>query len=1127
MNQESILYRISQLFSRFKEQVKILNANGEFSINIHAENILIDVLNKVYDCDLKNVNYEEGKTYPSIDLRDTTKRISIQVTSTANLEKVKHTLTKFIENNLQKDFDKLYIFIITKKQSKYNQEKINKLLKGLFVFNTTDIIDRTDIYRELNSQNNFKKINSVCELLERQFADNKPELDKWNLYCKGIEEYDKYISNLYNYLDIKGFSPKINNTLVKINLDNIYVPLELRFENDIEDQQNEKRKENKNISYSIEKALNDLNKLVILGDPGSGKSTVLKFLARSICSKRSLFNMFEEYVPIIIKGSEFAKYVSQTSKQLSEYIIDHIDRKYEFLFTEKLERNQLIVLLDGIDEINIVNLRHDVVNRINAFISQYPTTKIIVSSRIVGYKETRLNGYFNHLQVIKFKEKQIKQFVNNWYLSISRYSSMDSEYALKQANDLYTSIRENQSVLNMASNPLLITIIALIYYQGNTLPEKRASLYDIATSTFLENWVRQRDSKNTSRFDKDLLIELLAPIAFQIHNCYTTGLISEKILKSQLTNEYKRINPYLNPKEEKQDIKDIIDFLREDAGFLFEKGIDERGESMFGFVHQTFQEFFTAIELKTRWKEGKLKDTLNEFVFNSNWFEVIKLSASLFKLNEPSRLGRQSATDFVKDILNIDDPYPEIFKPLKLVFQILKDDTEIEFSLFIEIIDKVFNEILTLEEYKSKNSYENNPEVWVFRHLIGDLIKTKTYQSYLLERVLNGISTSDSKVLKINLIIVLIEVSDILIVKDELIKLLKSNNDEFKMQLFNYNTVMPVAKIIQTEEFREEIVKYINSESFIKSYKGHLPTQYKCCFEVDSKFDSLMSLENIDYKKIESERDAELFLSIKLIQNEKIKKDFIDFNVFSWGLGGVENIKEYLEVVKKEYPDFKFTKIEHHINELEKFKSMGLNKYPILSFKSIDIYSKKLDLNIFAFVKNKNVEFIRYPFNEEKLEAFFKEETQLFLKFLDQIIYNLSNLNEKYVPKNVKELTNFIKHKNTLHWNTRIDLDGVLCFAFQHLFIASRVNFKILKWIKGLQKHEFMKIDFNESIDISDFISKVRSSSLDLYDQLYLIYLIGERSDYEDLIRPTIESLKTEDMKKKEKEIRRILHEVL
>lgn len=53
MNQQEILFRISQLLSRFTEQVKILNSNGEFSINIHAENILINILNIIYDCKLK------------------------------------------------------------------------------------------------------------------------------------------------------------------------------------------------------------------------------------------------------------------------------------------------------------------------------------------------------------------------------------------------------------------------------------------------------------------------------------------------------------------------------------------------------------------------------------------------------------------------------------------------------------------------------------------------------------------------------------------------------------------------------------------------------------------------------------------------------------------------------------------------------------------------------------------------------------------------------------------------------------------------------------------------------------------------------------------------------------------
>ena len=102
MNQQAKLFRISQLLSRFSEQVKILNINGEFSINIHAENILIKLFNTLYNCNLKNVNYEENKVYPSIDLRDYESRIAVQVTATSKLEKIKHSLSEFIDNDLYK-----------------------------------------------------------------------------------------------------------------------------------------------------------------------------------------------------------------------------------------------------------------------------------------------------------------------------------------------------------------------------------------------------------------------------------------------------------------------------------------------------------------------------------------------------------------------------------------------------------------------------------------------------------------------------------------------------------------------------------------------------------------------------------------------------------------------------------------------------------------------------------------------------------------------------------------------------------------------------------------------------------------------------------------------------------------
>lgn len=1128
MNQEYKLYRISQLLSRFKEQVTILNANGEFSINIHSENILIRLLNEIFSCNLKNVNYEEGKTYPSIDLRDKTNRIAIQVTSTANFEKIKHTLNQYLENELYNEFDTLYIFILTQKQSKYDQSKIDKIINGKFNFDVKKIIDKTDIYKELNSQNNLNKIEKIASLLEEQFADNKPEMDKWDLYCKGLHDYDQFISNIYTFLDIKGFSPKINNTLVKLNLEDIYVPLELKLETEFEPPQDElKRGSSK--TFSIEYALNNFNNIAILGDPGSGKSTVLKYLARKVCQNRSTTHLYSDLVPIIIKGSEFAKYVQTTSKQLAEYIIDHIEKKYELLFTKKLETDQLLVLVDGIDEINIANIRHDVVNRINAFIAHYPNIKIIVSSRLVGYKETRLNGFFNHLKVLEFGEEQIKNFVKNWYLSIAYNSDKDEQSALNKATELYKAIEENPSVLKMASNPLLATIIALIYYQGNSLPEKRATLYDIATSTFLENWVKQRESKNLAKFDKDSLVEILAPISFYIHQNYSTGLISESELKIKLAEELKRINPYLNLKEEKQDIKDIIEFLREDAGFLFEKGYGENGEPFFGFVHQTFQEYFTSIEFKTRWKESAFKENLDDYAFSSNWIEVIKLAASLFKANEPSRLGRRYTTDFVKNMLQVKDSYPEVYRPLALVLNILSEDTEIEFSLFIEIIDKVFFEILNNEEQSHRDPYENNREVARFKYLLEGLIDSRFYQSYVVERIIKQVKEEDCpEPLRYNLMDTLISKSDVSMVKEELSKVLISNNHKLKELLFNYKVVMPVAPIVFTDEFRNSIVSYINSEGFIAGYNGHLPTQYHCSFERLKKGNLDLMFDQTDIEETYMDMKEEMLLSIRLIENQSIKRDYIDYLVFSIGMSHVNELNTYISDLTKEYPDLTFPKIKKYIKELELFNSYQLEEYESIAFKSIKIYLKKNEALVFGFVKGKNVQYLKYPFKKSDLRKYFKEDADSFSIFLNYIVPVLTKEESELVINNQEMFENFMKYQKTIHWSSFVNINSVLNYALSVLFNeANKFVNSILNWIKNQDMIRFRRFEIIDTFNKQEFISRTLASELELYDKLFLLNLVGEKVDYQHLLRPAIESLKTEKSEEKKKQMKRVLYQVL
>jgi len=172
MKQFEALQSISKYLSRFKEQVKILNANGEFSINIHAENILIKILDIIFDADFENTNYTEGKTYNTMDLRDKNKRIAVQVTATSNITKVKETLQSFVKNNHYENFDKIIFLILTDRQEKYSQEALDKITDSKFVFKQNeDIIDLSTLYVKINALNTLTQILAINELLESQFKD--------------------------------------------------------------------------------------------------------------------------------------------------------------------------------------------------------------------------------------------------------------------------------------------------------------------------------------------------------------------------------------------------------------------------------------------------------------------------------------------------------------------------------------------------------------------------------------------------------------------------------------------------------------------------------------------------------------------------------------------------------------------------------------------------------------------------------------------------------------------------------------------------------------------------------------------------------------------------------------------
>lgn len=1082
--------------SRFTEQVKILNSNGEFSINLHAENILINVLNVIFDCNLKNVNYEENKRYPSIDLRDQRKRIAIQVTSTGNIEKVKHTLSGFVEKGLYKDYDTLFIYIITEKQKSYKQSSIDDIIGNKLVFSPDFIIDKKDLYIKLNAMNDIRKIESVCQMLEKQFADHQL-YDKWNLYCKGLFEYDQYIANLYSCLDIKGFSPRVNNTLVRLDIDKIYVPLKFKLElfNNEEDLSSREKRN----SYDIITALENYGRIVVLGDPGSGKSTSLKFLAYTICSHRAECNALQSYVPVLIKATDFAKYNASTGRSLSEYIIDY-NTKYGLLFAKSLENNNLVLLIDGLDEINVTNQRHAVVDKLNSFAAQYPEIKTIVSSRIVGYKETRLSYSFFHFEVERFSDEQITLFLNNWYSSISAYSDKNQEKAFEEANNLFRSIKRNSSVYRLACNPLLITIIALINYQGNKLPEKRASLYEISTTTLLDNWVKLRvDHKNN--IDKEILIELLAIVAFHIHEDYSTGLIPEKDLRDILRYEYAKIYPHLPEKELRQDIRDIISFLRKDAGFLFEKGYDENGEALFGFVHLTFQEYFAAMEFNTKWKEGVLKKNLKSYIFNPNWTEVIKLAASLFKLNDPSRLGRNLATKFVLDIFETDEIIPDSARCLYLVCQILKEDVEIEFDTLKTIVDDMFDQLLS-----KGGSTTDYRFTGIYDRCFNELLSSSCYRKYLLDRIIERIKSNNSPLLSRRLMVILMGASDNQDVYDYLLSVLQFGQVENKVYMFEYSTVMPVARIVRHPSFRTEIVKYVNSPDFTEKYEGYLPTQYCCCFNE--------SLED-------------WLISIDLLNDDRMKFDLINFYVFSWGISDVASLKKYYEAAKKKYPSFDLSQIENRQAKLERRFSLGIERYPILMLNDLGVYRIKGNDSSYAIIHNEDFAIVDGDFKSEVFKPYLGEAATSFAQFCNMVFNADYTETKEIIIHDDKELGLLMEYSDTIHWISSLKLNRAKIYALCHLFVGDCINDRVLNWLKSLHAYQRDFVMLDKSFDTHVFEELVRASSLDVFDKIFLLKLVNPQFRDIEMLSLAIEEFNEIKSTEKKRECRIILSDII
>ncbi|NEQ66124.1 MAG: NACHT domain-containing protein, partial [Symploca sp. SIO2D2] len=138
--------------------------------------------------------------------------------------------------------------------------------------------------------------------------------------------------------------------------------------------------------------------LVILGDPGSGKSMFLQYLALN-WARSPLDNAIELPIPLLIELRTYNRDRNSKCKDLLEFFHkgNVVCRLNQHQLQEKLKAGKVLVMFDGLDEVFDPTQRDEVITDIHRFTNEYPQVRVIVTSRIIGYKPQRLrDAEFRH-----------------------------------------------------------------------------------------------------------------------------------------------------------------------------------------------------------------------------------------------------------------------------------------------------------------------------------------------------------------------------------------------------------------------------------------------------------------------------------------------------------------------------------------------------------------------------------------------------------------------------------------------------------------------------------------------------------------------------------------------------------